>query len=145
MERHNCARTPGRCGEGYRTMEPLGIMLYGYGKNQAMTIREALAAALGRDVTLISASGREGDTVESILNAEDTEVFEERETRILMFLGFSREEMSMAMDRFPGDGVARPIFCGLTESNAGWTLEYLLEHLLEEHARWTSAKNTSRP
>ena len=45
-------------------MEPLGIMLYGYGKDRATTIREALVAALGRDVTLISASGREGDTVE---------------------------------------------------------------------------------
>ena len=126
-------------------MEPLGIMLYGYGKDRATTIREALVAALGRDVTLISASGREGDTVERILDAEEAEAFEEKETRVLMFLGFSREEMSLAMDRFPGDVVARPIFCGLTESNAGWTLEHLLEHLLEEHARWTSAKKPPRP
>lgn len=131
--------------EGYRAMEPLGIMLYGYGKDQAMAIREALTAALGRDVTLVSGSGREGDTVEGVLAAEAADVFEERETRILMFLGFSQEEMSLAMDRFPRDVVARPIFCGLTESNSGWKLEYLLEHLLEEHARWTSAKKSTRP
>lgn len=119
-------------------METIGIMLYGYGREQADTIRASFKETLGRDVALIGASGRERDTVDLILEAEDEGAFEEKDTRVLMFLGFSREEMSLAIDRFPRDAdIGRPIFCGLTESNCRWKLDYLLEHLREEHARWT--------
>ena len=106
-------------------MEPLGIMLYGYGRT-VMTIRGARRT--GRDVTLISASGREGDTVESISTLKMPKP-EERES-ILMF-GFARGNV-LAMDRFR-DGVAVPIFCGLTESamDAGVPAGTFLE----EHAR----------
>lgn len=123
-------------------MESLGIMLYGYGREHAEKVRHALGEILGRDVTLISASGREDDIVEDILETEEALVFEEKETRVLVFLGFSREELSSAIDRFPREsGIIKPIFCGLTESNCRWKLDYLLEHLREEHARWTGKKD----
>lgn len=126
-------------------METLGIMLYGYGREQADKIRASFAETLGRDVALIGASGREGDVVEDILAAEDEGAFGEKETRVLMFLGFPQEEMSLAIDRFPREtDIGRPIFCGLTESNSRWKLDFLLEHLREEHERWTG-KNRRSP
>jgi hypothetical protein len=125
-------------------METIGIMLYGYGREQADKIRASFAETLGREVTLIGASGREYDAVDRIIEGEDEGAFEEKETRVLMFLGFSQEEMSLAIDRFPRDAdISRPIFCGLTESNCRWKLDHLLEHLREEHARWTGKNRKS--
>lgn len=119
-------------------MEPLGIVLYGYAKDQALAIEASLKRLLGRDVILISASGREDETVDEIIDAEGNAVFEKREDRVLMFLGFDDDQIALAMDDFPGDGpLPRPIFCGLTEENHRWKFSYLLEHLLEEHRRWS--------
>lgn len=119
-------------------MEAIGIVLYGYSEDMAGHILTFLKDAIGRDVTLVSASGREDDTVDEILDEDGAAVFEGREDRVLMFLGFDEREISLAMDRFPKGGeIPRPIFCGLTEENHCWKFSYLLEHLLEEHRRWS--------
>lgn len=122
-------------------MDPLGTLLYGYSEAHAGPIVAALSAALGRKVDLISASGMEEHTVDEILGAGGSASFEEREVRVLMFLGFDDEGISLAMDSFPkGGDTPRPIFCGLTEENIRWKFSYLLEHLLEEHRYWTTQK-----
>jgi len=122
-------------------MDPLGILLYGYSKAQSEEIGTSIAAALGREVDLLSASGMEEKTVDEILEAGGSAGFEEREDRVLMFLGFDDEAISRAIDGFPKEkGIVRPIFCGLTDDNVQWKFTYLLEHLLEEHRHWTSRK-----
>ena len=57
-----------------------------------------------------------------------------------MFLGFDRELVQNALKNFPGENIRRPIFCGLTETNSTWTVEYLMEHLVEEKTYWEKRK-----
>ena len=119
-------------------MKDTAIMLYGYSIDNATEIQSVLQDALGRDILLISASCREGMTVADIIRHGGESFFEERETRMLMFLGCEDNDIEKALKGFPDlEGVARPIFCGLTEQNLKWTMADLLEHLLEEKKYWT--------
>ena len=126
--------------------EPLGIMIYGYNEEHARAIKESLDGATGRDVMLLSASGRESDKVRTILEAEPDGPFENKDTKVVMFLGFDDGQIDMALKGFPSGGaIARPIFCGLTPDNIGWGLEELLGHLLEERRYWSEKKEGGRP
>lgn len=59
-----------------------------------------------------------------------------------MFLGFDDTALSRVMSNFPEqDGLKRPIFCALTETNINWKISALLKDLLEEEAYWRSGKN----
>ena len=118
-------------------MEPLGIVIYGYDRKGAEKILSSSAAAAGREVIMFSASNREDVKISDILNGEPGHYFEEKEQGFVMFLGFDRELVQVALKQFPGaDTVKRPIFCGLTETNSSWTVAYLMEHLIEEKNYW---------
>lgn len=120
-------------------MDEIGIMLYGYHKEDALTIQSALAAGLGRKLYLLSASGKEDKPLIEALEAQEQENFEEKETPILLFLGFGDEEIQTALKVFPKD-IRRAIFCGLTEENIRWKVNVLIEHLQEEDRYWKSKK-----
>jgi hypothetical protein len=124
-------------------MAELGIMLYGYNKSDALTIKNALDAIFNTDVLLISGSGREAHIIEEIIADKAHALFEAKEHKVLMFLGFENKQIELALAGFPGrDKVTRPIFCTLTESNITWLLNRLLQHLAEEKAYWSNkAKN----
>lgn len=118
-------------------MEQSGIMLYGYTESDARLIRDALEAALGGTLLMLSGSGKESRILEDILSDEASGVYEEGEPRVLMFLGFDDAMVKAALSSFPGaDRVARPIFCAPTEQNITWPLSELLEHLEEERNYW---------
>lgn len=108
-------------------------MLYGYGDSAAQTLKTGLESALGEEVQLISASAKEKLKVEVILGMEDASTFEDKSTKVMMLLGFDEPRLDIVLKQFPTD-VQRPIFCGLTERNIDWDLEYLLEHLQAEDA-----------
>lgn len=112
------------------------MMVYGYDESHALEIKWHLDKLAERDVMLISASGREGDRVSTIIGEPQASSFESKENKILMFLGFGDEQIGPAMKSFPKE-LERPIFCTLTEQNINWTLDYLIEHLLEERARFS--------
>ena len=119
-------------------MKDTAIMLYGYSMDNAVEIQNALEHTLGRGILLMSGSCREEMTVADIIRHGGESFFEEKETRILMFMGCDDNDIRMALSGFPDrEGLARPIFCGLTEQNLKWTLSDLLEHLLEEKKYWT--------
>lgn len=118
-------------------MEQPGIMLYGYTETEARLIKDALEAALGGTLLMLSGSGKESHILEDILSDETHAVYEEGEPKVLMFLGFDDDMVKTALSRFPGaDRVARPIFCTPTEKNITWPLSELLEHLEEERNYW---------
>ncbi len=124
-------------------MEPMGIMVYGYGREEALRIQEALQGALGQEISLISSSGMEELPVGDILDRGESSLFEAGETKILMFLGFDDGSISQALEAFPRKSeMARPIFCGLTDENIDWKLSALLEHLEEEHRYWMQRENS---
>ena len=124
-------------------MAELGIMLYGYGKEDAVFIKTGLEELLGLGIDLISASGKEDIPVGGILEMEDTVNFSPGEQAILMFLGFDDPAISQAMDGFPSrEGLERPIFCAMTESNVKWSLKELMDDLLEERRYWNARKDT---
>ncbi len=117
-------------------MQPLGILVYGYSADQADVIRRSFDRLFSAATIVISASGREQMTVMDILEQGPVDRFDEQETRILVFLGFSQEQIRQALQEFPPEGgLPRPIFCTLTEQNVRWPLSRLLEHLTEEHNR----------
>ena len=114
----------------------LGIMIYGYPKDDGVAIQKQVSRIVDQSVMLLSASGHEKELVEDVLTQDGSVDFKEESPKVLMFLGFSNEEISCVVDGFDGSGVDRPIFCCLTEENCGWSIQQLLEHLVEEHRYW---------
>jgi hypothetical protein len=115
-------------------MDPIGVMVYGYDQGTAEKIRDHLSTVCERKVELLSGSSREKEKVREILNADEHEIFQEKEDpKVVMFLGFDGPLIHASMDGFPRfEGQMRPIFCTPTEQNMNWTLEELLKDLMEE-------------
>ena len=114
----------------------MGFMIHGFSKDQAELVHEFLQTLAGRKVIPISATGMEKLRVAEILDSAPFSNFASADPKILMFLGFEDDKIGPAMTHFPPD-LGRPIFCSPTEQNLQWTMEYLIEHLLEERARFT--------
>ncbi len=122
-------------------MEQAGIMLYGYEKTDAYIIKYAIEKILGREVGMLSGSRKESQIIEEIISDEMHDTYEDKDIKVLMFLGFDDKEINSTLEKFPAsDKVTRPIFCGLTENNIAWPLEKLLEHLIEERNYWKDKK-----
>ena len=114
-------------------MPPIGVMIYGYNEGDADKIKVILDPILKDDVIILSASEKEDMLVDEILKKGPEPFFENKETKIMMFLGMEQEQVMSVVKDFPREGKpARPIFCTLTPNNINWKLEYLIEHLLEE-------------
>jgi hypothetical protein len=121
-------------------MQSVGVLLCGYSVEDAQTIKAFLDKTLDAYVILFSASRKEDAKIIDILQRGPQDRFEEEETKILMFLGFSEVQTHMVLEGFPGDGLKRPIFCSLTKQNQHWPLGKLIDHLAEEHRNWTGEK-----
>lgn len=119
-------------------MASAGVLICGYNKEDARTIKAFLDKTLDTYVIMVSASQKADIKIIDILKKGPEECFEEEETKILMFLGFSEVQIHMVLENFPGDGgLKRPIFCSQTARNQQWPFRELIEHLLEEHRQWT--------
>ena len=120
-------------------MQPVGVLICGYGKEDAQTIQTFLDRTLDARVILISASQKAEMKIIDILQKGPEDCFADEETKILMFLGFTEAQTRAVLQDFPSGegGVKRPIFCSLTAQNRQWPLRELIEHLVEEHRRWS--------
>ncbi|MCL5807344.1 MAG: DUF3783 domain-containing protein [Deltaproteobacteria bacterium] len=119
-------------------MAAVGVLICGYNQEDARTIKAFLDKTLDTYVIMVSASQKEDMKIIDILKKGPEERFEDEETKVLMFLGFSEVHTHMALEGFPTEGgLKRPIFCSLTTQNQQWPLRELIEHLAEEHRRWT--------
>ena len=122
-------------------MASVGVLICGYNEEDARTIKAFLDKTLDTYVIMVSASRKADMKIIDILKKGPEECFEEENTKILMFLGFSEVQTHMVLEGFPGDGVLkRPIFCSLTTQNQQWPLRELIEHLVEEHRQWAGKK-----
>jgi hypothetical protein len=120
-------------------MEPLGIMLYGYSESDSKIIKNSIESTIQDNIILISGAKKEDMKVIEILEKGPDDIYEDVKNKILMFLGFNSEQVDQVISDFPKEGgLKRPIFAGLTEQNIDWTLNYLIEHLLEEERYWSS-------
>ncbi len=117
-------------------MDKIGILLYGYNKSDAAAINNLLSKELKKDILLLSASGMEDRPLKEALEIRNKDHFEEKETAILVFLGFDNNEIQKALHIFPQKKIRRPIFCGLTEKNIRWPVKKLIAHLMEEELYW---------
>jgi hypothetical protein len=114
-------------------MAEIGIMLYGYGEEDALLIHGTLEEVLDEEVELISAARQEERVVTEILERADSVNFEEQEVKVLMMLGFDEQQLETTLREFPRrEGLPRPIFCTLTQHNARWPLLHLIEDLQQE-------------
>lgn len=125
--------------------EPLGIVLHGYEKEEALFIRKGIEEIMNESVMMISASGDDRKTIGELLEEQPSSNFEEHDVKFLMFLGFGEEGFSSVMDNFPKrEGLTRPIFCTLTPTNARWTVKELIDDLLEEESYWKNKRQEKR-
>jgi hypothetical protein len=119
-------------------MASVGVLICGYNEEDARTIRAFLDKTLSTTVIMVSASQKADMKIIDILKKGPEECFDEEQTKILMFLGFSEVQARMVLEGFPSDGgLKRPIFCSLTAQNQQWPLRELIEHLVAEHRQWT--------
>jgi hypothetical protein len=123
-------------------MQPVGVLIYGYCKQDAESINAFLDKTLDTGVIMVSASQKADMKIMDILQKGPEECFVDDKTKILMFLGFTEVQIRLVLEGFPGGdgGVKRPIFCSLTAQNRQWPLGELIEHLAEEHRRWSKKK-----
>lgn len=123
-------------------MQSVGVLLCGYGKEEAQTIKAFLDRTLDAYVILVGASQKADEKIIDILRGGPVEFFADEETKILMFLGFTEAQVHRVLEEFPSGegGLKRPIFCSLTARNQHWPLRELIEHLLEEHRRYTGKR-----
>lgn len=117
-------------------------MLYGYKKSDALLIKNTIDGIFNTHILLVSGSDRESDVIEEIISDTVYDKFEDKEPKVLMFLGFDKNQINLTLTGFPGvEQVPRPIFCTLTESNVNWPLNQLLQHLVEERNYWKNKHN----
>lgn len=119
-------------------MEAAGVLICGYGVRDAQAIKAFLDRTLDAYVIMVGASPKSDMKIIDILRRKPEDFFEEDETKILMFLGFSEVQTHMVLEGFPGDGgLKRPVFCTLTNQNQNLPLRELITRLLEERRRWS--------
>jgi len=117
-----------------------GLLIYGYTKNEAETLLDDIISLVQKPLFVRSASGKESDTIETIINSSANPRFVENDTKILMFVNMTDPVIQKILSSFPSS-VPKPIFCGLTKHNIKWSFHELKEHLLEEKAYWEKQKN----
>jgi hypothetical protein len=125
-------------GDG-KIVQSVGVLICGYNKEDAQAIKAFLDKTLDTYVILVSASQKTEMKIIDILQKGPEDCFADEETKILMFLGFTEVQTHMALEGFPSGagGIKRPIFCSLTGQNRHWPLRELIEHLVDEHRRWS--------
>ena len=122
-------------------MKSVGVLICGYDGRDARTIKTFLDGTLDAYVIMIGASSRDDTRIIDILRDKPEDRFEEEETKVLVFIGFSEVQTHMVLEDLPGDGgLKRPIFCTLTNQNRNLPLRELVEHLTAEHRNWTGNK-----
>jgi hypothetical protein len=126
--------------EEVRTKGPIGILIYGYNRENALQIEKTLDRVLNDSIFVISASGKSNRTIADILDSGPDDFYEDRTDKMIMFLAFNKEQIDAALNGFPSPEIERPIFCGLTAQNIQWPLNRLFEHLKDEHRQWTRDK-----
>jgi len=120
-------------------MQSVGVLICGYDCKDARTIKSFLDGTLDAYVIMTSASPGDDARVIDILRRKPADRFEEDETKVFVFVGFSEVQIHMVLEGFPGDGgLQRPIFCTLTGQNKDMPLRELVEHLAAEHRIWTA-------
>jgi hypothetical protein len=118
-------------------MQQIGVLVSGYHKEDARAIKALLDKKLDSYVIMVGASPASERKLVEILREGGDDTYEEAETKILMFLGFSEVQTHMILEAFPTDGsIARPIFCTLTSQNQQMPFRELVAHLIEEHRHW---------
>ncbi|HPB81972.1 MAG TPA: DUF3783 domain-containing protein [Spirochaetota bacterium] len=120
-------------------MAELGLLFYGYEIKSAEVIKETYSGIFSETIEIFGAVESDNFRVEEILEYPEKSRFENGENKFLMFLGFDNEQISRCLQTFPSSE-KRPIFCGLTEHNINWKVNYLMEHLIEEKREATKQK-----
>ena len=121
----------------------LGLMLHGYNRSDAILLRDSISECMGVTIETIDASGMDETSVMEVIDQGGSDLYLESDMKVMMFLGFDDDGIGRSMDTLRSvRGIERPIFCCLTEENAGWKLKDLFSDLLEEDRYWRSRKAT---
>jgi hypothetical protein len=119
----------------------LGLVIYGYDKDDAERVHKTINEQFDTPLFLKSATGKENETIKQIIYSTDENEFENKKTKIIMFVNITNDEIQQVLQTFP-QTITRPIFCGLTKHNISWSFSDLKIHLLEEQAYWEKQKKS---
>lgn len=108
-----------------------GLLIYGYNKEDAKFIGSSIAKVINKEIDLFGAAFSKNYKVKDIVLNPEKSLFEENVNKFLMFMGFNSDTINSALNNFPSN-IKRPIFCGMTENNINWEVNYLMNHLIEE-------------
>lgn len=115
-----------------------GLLFFGYAEDEAKKIHLSISKGLNKLLFKKSASGKENETIEQLLEGSSDQ-FDEENPKILMFVSLDDTEIQASINSFPRS-VHRPIFCCLTPHNLNWSFHKLKDHLLDEQAYWQKQK-----
>ncbi len=121
------------------------LLVYGYKQEHANAIKEGLDSLCGQEIVIVDGSDKESIPVSEIIESSFGFSFKERDTKIVMFIGFKGSQIEKCLRLFPRGEITRPIFCTLTEQNRGWTLEELIQDLMKKHRAWTKTEKARSP
>ena len=110
------------------------MMIYGYEATDAAIIAATAIKLLTTEVQVVNATFSESETIREIIEGTQLESYQDELNKMVMFLGITPKQIKKIIENWPKD-IEEPMFCGLTETNIDWTLDYLLESLaLEKNA-----------
>jgi len=78
------------------------VLIFGYDVRDAQAIKAFLDRTLDAHVIMVGASPKSDMKIINILRRKPEDCFEDNETKILMFLGFSEVQTHMVLEGFPG-------------------------------------------
>ncbi len=120
------------------------VVIYGYNTEEVNKLKIFLENKLDISLNIISASEKEKMTIADILENSENEIFEVKDTKVLMFLDFLDEEIRFLLYNFSDINIPKPLFCVLTEHNINWSFDKLIEDLIEERKHFEENKKSQK-
>ncbi len=119
----------------------LGMILYGYDKDNADKLKVEIGDLLETKIEIFSACGLEDITIENILDKSLSGKFKNKAKKIMVLLGMDNNNIQTILKKFPLD-IEKPIFCSITKHNIKWEFSKLMKDLIEEDNYWREQKKS---
>lgn len=108
-------------------------LIYGFNKEEENTLRSLFLESKLPSYKVMEKSMAKMK-IKDILNGLKLEVYNDNlpEEKVILMNNFSDEEVRGTLSTIRGKFNPSPILAVITETSINWTLEYLVEHLIEE-------------
>ena len=96
----------------------------------------------GFDKPVIAFEGHKDLLIKQLLKEQpDTDNKKAMKERMILFNEMPHQEIIRFIETYKKYGFSKPLFCMVTETNLEWSLEYLLDHLIQERKEIEARRN----